>query len=100
MSLERRVYHLEEQVRVLTGVLSHVLHRWTTKCYPQREASCFYCLRVWNIEECPIKERIDGGGTPLCPHCGIDSVLPFDPGKELLNRMHETWFRRTFKMKR
>lgn len=37
---------------------------------------CYYCQRVFFGKE--IKEWCDGEQTPLCPKCGIDSVVPFD----------------------
>lgn len=42
---------------------------------------CYYCLRVFsgNTE---IKEWADGGETPICPMCGIDSVIVYEPKKD------------------
>lgn len=47
-------------------------------------AGCFYCQALFNPSE--IKDWVDGrqvesgdsegGVTALCPHCGIDAVLP------------------------
>jgi len=34
---------------------------------------CFYCLRTYPATE--VVDWIDDGETPLCPHCGIDSVM-------------------------
>lgn len=55
---------------------------------------CFYCERIFFAVE--IDEWTDDEQTALCPHCGIDSVLPSAPGfqlsKEFLHRMHERWF--------
>jgi hypothetical protein len=35
---------------------------------------CFYCLRTCNPSD--VNEWTDKGETALCPHCGIDSLLP------------------------
>jgi hypothetical protein len=42
-----------------------------------------------------ISEWVDGGETALCPHCGIDSVLPISEGAPkigFLLEMHRYWF--------
>ena len=54
---------------------------------------CFYCLRTFPPAE--IREWIDNGETALCPHCGIDSVLPdsVDLSDEFRKAMHHYWFR-------
>lgn len=39
----------------------------STKC------ACYYCLQEFNFNE--IIEFIDNKETPVCPNCGIDSVL-------------------------
>lgn len=61
---------------------------------------CFYCLAIFSPSE--IKEWIpelrDGelvkGVTALCPHCGIDSVLPDSVplSDDLLGAMKMHWF--------
>jgi len=55
---------------------------------------CFYCLRTFSPLE--IKDWIDSGETALCPHCGIDAVLPdsVDLSEDLLRVMHDYWFTR------
>ena len=42
---------------------------------------CYYCCRVFsgNTE---ITEWADGGETPICPFCGIDSVVVYEPKKD------------------
>ena len=55
---------------------------------PDTDCGCFYCLK--RFKGCDIKEWTDRGKTPICPHCAIDSVLPFD--EEILNLMHAYWF--------
>ena len=48
---------------------------------------------VFDVRE--IDEWIDGGQTALCPHCGIDSVLPVIDGQPdvvFLWARHRYWF--------
>lgn len=55
---------------------------------------CFYCCRTFS--PVAIKEWVDYKDTALCPHCGIDSVLPdiySVDDKEFLNQMYKYWFR-------
>ena len=62
---------------------------------------CFYCLRTF--PPTAISEWVDEhnsyGTTALCPHCGIDSVIPQQPdhllSPDLLAAMHAYWFERT-----
>lgn len=64
------------------------------------KCGCFFCQKVFSPDE--IKEyhpeRGFEGATALCPHCGIDSVIPdnglFCPGgnEAFLKAMHEHWF--------
>jgi hypothetical protein len=55
---------------------------------------CFHCLAVFAPSE--IKEWVDNEDTPLCPKCGIDSVLGSASGfpidKEFLRKMKVRWF--------
>ncbi len=37
------------------------------------ECACFYCLSRFPAAD--VTEFVDDGRTPLCPGCGIDSVL-------------------------
>ena len=59
------------------------------------KCGCFYCQKIFKPNK--IKEWCDKGGrTALCP-CGIDSILAshdIDINKELLEQMHEHYFRR------
>ena len=55
---------------------------------------CFYCGEIFSTKD--IEEWWDEGKTAVCPHCGIDSVLP-DTMKptltiELLHEMYDYWF--------
>ena len=52
--------------------------------------SCFYCLRTF--DPATICEWIDANTTALCPHCGIDSVLPGEIDKQILRDMSTYWF--------
>jgi len=56
---------------------------------------CFYCLAMFGPDS--IVEWLDeGGGTALCPKCGIDSVIGTASGypitTEFLKRMNRHWF--------
>lgn len=57
---------------------------------------CFYCLTIYEPSE--IKEWIEdkNGDTAICPHCGIDAVLPngreYPLNKAFLQRMRGYWF--------
>ena len=67
-------------------------------------AGCFYCQRFFSPSE--ITEWVDGhqvetgdtadGVTALCPHCGIDAVLPSSAPIPLdaatLAQMHQRFF--------
>ncbi len=58
-------------------------------------AGCFYCLAVFDPKE--ITEWIDEGAvTALCPHCGIDSLIPEHAGfpltESFLTEMQAYWF--------
>ena len=67
-------------------------------------AGCFYCRRLFDPVQ--ITDWVDGrqvetgdvsdGVTALCPHCGIDAVLPSAApivlGADLLAEMHRYWF--------
>jgi len=56
---------------------------------------CFYCCRTCSVTE--VEDWIDEGGTALCPHCGIDSVIGSASGYPVdqpafLRAMHARWF--------
>ncbi len=54
---------------------------------------CYYCLDTYSGIK--VKEWVDKGCTALCPHCGIDSVLPSHWVKitpALLKHLHEIYF--------
>lgn len=61
---------------------------------------CFYCMqkvRFEDIEEW-IEER-SGKESAICPHCGIDSVVPYkvdgmyELDDKMLDEMHKYWFK-------
>lgn len=52
--------------------------------------SCYSCCRV---VVCDKKMKwVDDGQTLLCPHCGIDSVIPGIVDRKLLEAGREYWF--------
>jgi hypothetical protein len=55
---------------------------------------CFYCLATFPPTE--IEEWTDDEQTPMCPKCGIDSVIGsasgFSIDKEFLKSMNARWF--------
>lgn len=57
-------------------------------------AACYYCQSVFAPAE--VSEFTDGGETGLCPHCGIDAVLPGNAGygfsEATLRALNEFWF--------
>jgi hypothetical protein len=55
------------------------------------KVGCFYCLEIYPSSE--IKEWTPDG-CALCPHCGIDSVLPESRhlSPEFLEKMQKYWF--------
>jgi hypothetical protein len=84
------------------------IHRFSDRHHEllarSERAGCFYCQRMFEPRK--ITEWIDGpqlrsgettdGVTALCPHCGIDAVLPsampVPLTAELLAEMHSHWF--------
>ena len=58
---------------------------------------CFYCCESFRPKDKPIKEWVWSGQDPLCPICGIDSIIPGNSGfpvmdKDFLAQMHNHWF--------
>lgn len=57
---------------------------------------CFHCLRKFQPSE--IEAWIeDGGGTAICPYCGVDAVIGSYAGfpltDEFLRQMQDYWFK-------
>ncbi len=44
-------------------------------------AACFGCLS--EVQTARITEYVDEGQTALCPHCGLDTVLPMSESDSL-----------------
>lgn len=65
-------------------------------------AVCFYCFKEFPpkaIKEWCLSKQNGPADCALCPHCGIDSVLPsrnIDPVQSMLKLLHEQWFDRSF----
>lgn len=59
-----------------------------------RLCGCFYCLNIFKPSE--ITEWVNDNTTPLCPQCGIDSIIGDQSGypitKDFLKQMHQHWF--------
>jgi NAD-dependent SIR2 family protein deacetylase len=51
---------------------------------------CFHCLHVYEATE--VIDWIDDGETPVCPHCGVDAVMPGVTDLGELLTMHHTRF--------
>lgn len=83
-------YEKEAQLERLHAYSSHnrKFIAISNKCY------CFYCTKSMHRSE--ITEYVDDGQTALCPHCGIDSVLPdgIDEvvDENVVSEMHGYWF--------
>jgi hypothetical protein len=57
----------------------------TEKC------GCYFCIRVFDNSE--IEEWVDADSdTALCPHCGIDSIVPGLTDVEVLTELCEASF--------
>lgn len=76
------------------------LHRFSSnhasEIKSSTECGCFYCLKV-----CAPSDIIEwvgkGGDTALCPHCGIDALLPnskVNYNDVILGYMNNFWFRK------
>lgn len=75
------------------------VHRYSSQhraiLQQSQHCGCFYCLEVFEYSE--IEDWIDDEQTAMCPHCGVDAVLPRFPQyveKDLLNAMHQLFFNR------
>lgn len=51
---------------------------------------CYFCIRVFDTDE--IVDFTDNGNTALCPHCGVDAIIPGTVNKIFLEKAHEKWF--------
>ncbi len=64
-----------------------------------RACGCFHCLRTFEARD--VKEwapEVEGESAAICPHCGVDSVLPARDGhavdRTMLEAMQAYWFAR------
>jgi hypothetical protein len=61
------------------------------KARPALEAAtkcgCYYCLKIYSPSK--ITEWCDSDQTAICPECGIDAVIPFDPENYDIDPMSE-----------
>jgi len=59
-----------------------------------KKCGCFYCLHIFSPEK--IKNWVDNSRTPLCPNCGVDTVIGDKSGlpitKDFLISMYSHWF--------
>ena len=55
-----------------------------------KQCGCYQCMTVFNSEE--IKKWCDRSQTALCPHCGIDSLLPDVTDVKFLTECNIRWF--------
>lgn len=61
---------------------------------------CYYCCKIYNPREIVEWVNDHSGQTPICPHCGIDSVVPYNQDMDgnlvgfadLLKQWHEESF--------
>lgn len=55
---------------------------------------CFYCKKTMDSNE--ITRFLDNDNTALCPHCGVDAIIPdcidVDIDETLINDMNNYWF--------
>lgn len=62
----------------------------------KQKCGCFCCLKIFDSDEVSYWGEEDGSETPVCPYCGIDSVLCEDNGypltPEFLKAMQERFF--------
>ena len=88
--LNRYDYEKESLLKKLHTYSTHnkELIDVSERCY------CFYCEKVFDKNE--IESFADNGKTAICPHCGIDSVLPDsideDIDEKIISEMNKYWF--------
>jgi hypothetical protein len=63
------------------------------------KCGCFYCLKVMASNDI---HKFTDDNTAVCPHCGIDSILPGclfnddEDMKESMTKMHKQYFEKTY----
>ena len=78
----------------------HAIHKYCTNNHEAllraKKCGCFYCCTIFNPAE--ITEWVEQDDSAVCPHCGIDSVIPesetgeYELTEELLKEMYKVWF--------
>lgn len=53
-------------------------------------ASCYSCVHTFPSSL--ITSWTDNSKTAICPHCGIDAVVPGEVDHALLTQMNDRWF--------
>lgn len=76
------------------------IHKYCTNNHKSlskaKKCGCFYCCTIFNPAE--IVEWVEQDDSAVCPHCGIDSVIPesetgeYELTEELLKEMYKVWF--------
>jgi len=51
---------------------------------------CYHCINTFDVEE--VTEFVDNGTTALCPHCGVDSIIPGTVNKFFLEKAYQKYF--------
>lgn len=54
------------------------------------EGNCFHCLKTCSSSE--INEWTDSENTAICPHCGIDSILPGEWSQKMIKILKDKYF--------
>lgn len=75
------------------------LHKLSFKGRPQllqaNTCGCFYCFALFSPKD--IEDWADDRQTAICPHCGIDSIIPDTAQapltESLLKEMHQFFFK-------
>jgi hypothetical protein len=88
-----------QEVEALNNRLYEYIHRNETIynkpiLLDSPDCGCFNCLKVFKPDT--IVEWVDSNTTALCPHCGVDSVMP-TRNKDTMIGMNSKWFSRIFK---
>ncbi len=86
----------EKALQRLRLIIAHELSKSNkTELLDDTKCGCFHCLKIFHPKE--IKRWLrDGGGTAVCPYCGVDAVIGERAGypvtEEFLREMREFWF--------
>lgn len=55
-----------------------------------KDCGCYFCLQIFPEDE--IKEWVDDGKTPICPRCGVDSLIFGQVTRGALEQLREFYF--------